>query len=460
MLTSFPDCVVCHERSETVTMPDLVIDFTKFGNSDAYIGDGWHSPEASGTWTSNAESILQLPCPSPATKFTLQISARPFLAEGKLPSQVLNVSIDGVQAEFEFGHEMNLAFEVAAKAGDNAVARTIEIKFETPDARSPFDIGWNRDVRKLGFCFHRVTLRWEGAPLARQLVAPRRLPRVAAVTMTYNESELLPIWLRHNARQVGLENCFVVDHGSDDGSTDQISPANRIRIPRSPYDAHKQSAWNTDFCSSLLHWYDYVIYSDVDEIIVADPKIAPTITEFCRRQLPPVLNVIGLNVQHLVGQEQGIDLTRPILQQRPYVFFCSPMCKPLLIRRKVVWSPGSHSADAPVEFDHLYAFHLRWFDLPEGLRRLARTRSMAWARLDAGAHARVEDDRLEQMFNAFASLHRLDDIEFDPLQEPIRPWLQRVRDSQEGREADTYKISLGIWPTHLWRVPPRFSEVF
>ena len=441
-------------------MPDLVIDFTTFGNSAAYLGEGWHSAENCGTWTSSNESKLRLPCPALATNFELQISARPFLAEGKLTSQALNVSINGVPVTFDAVREMKFTLEVAAQTGETDDVRVIEVTFGTPDARSPFDIGWNLDARTIGFCFHQIILRWEGAPLARKHIAASRLPRVAAVTMVYNEIELLPIWLRHNARQVGLENCFVVDHGSSDGSTDQIYPANRIRIPRSPYDPHKQSVWNTDFCSSLLQWYDYVIYSDVDEIIVADPNIAATITEFCRGHLPPVLNVIGLNVQHLVDQEPGIDLNRPILQQRPYVFFCSPMCKPLLISRKVVWSPGSHSADAPVEFNHLYAFHLRWFDLPEGLRRLARTRDMEWARLDAGGHARVEDDRLEQMFSAFASLPRLDGIDFEPSQEPLRPWLQRVKDSQEGREADTYKISLNIWPTHLWHVPPRFRDLF
>ncbi len=51
------------------------------------------------------------------------------------------------------------------------------------------------------------------------------------VTMAYNEATMLPLWLRHYERQVGAENCYVLDHGSSDGSTVGIN-ANLIRLPR------------------------------------------------------------------------------------------------------------------------------------------------------------------------------------------------------------------------------------
>ena len=434
-------------------MPELRIDFTTFGNSKDYIRSGWYAPEAGGTWTAGRESLVRIPRPISASNFKITVLARPFVHGDIVKQQEFSASVNGADILHLFaGRTEPISFDIP----DSAVSASdmIDIVFKCPDAVAPSSLQLGHDVRLLAFCVFSLTMQWKGAPVASTVPRePVRAPRVAAVTMVYNEDVLLPIWLRNNAKQVGIENCFVVDHGSDDGSTLDLHGATRLRIPRSPYDPHKQSAWNSDFCSSLLHWYDYVIYSDVDEIIVVDPKIAPSIQEFCRLPLPAISNVIGLNVQHVIQIEPDIDLTLPVLRQRPYSFFCSPMCKPLLIRRKVEWSPGSQSADAPVKFNHLYAFHLRWFDVSSGLKRLKQTREMEWARLDAGGHARVQDEKMVETYGAFAKLPRMDDVEFDPSLEPLRLWLHKVEESQAGREDAVYKISLSLWPTHLWRVP-------
>ena len=46
--------------------------------------------------------------------------------------------------------------------------------------------------------------------------------RLAALTMAYNEPVWAAVWARFYARQVGAENCFLLDHGSDDGSTEKL----------------------------------------------------------------------------------------------------------------------------------------------------------------------------------------------------------------------------------------------
>ena len=43
---------------------------------------------------------------------------------------------------------------------------------------------------------------------------------LAAVTMVYNEPEFIPLWIKYYGEQVGKENCYIVDNGSDDGSLD------------------------------------------------------------------------------------------------------------------------------------------------------------------------------------------------------------------------------------------------
>ena len=210
---------------------------------------------------------------------------------------------------------------------------------------------------------------------------------LAAVTMVYNEAALLPLWLRHYARQVGAAHCYVIDHGSDDGSTDDLRPASVIRLPRSPHDDARRARAVSAFCASLLEWYDGVIHTDVDEFVLADPAAWPDLRAFAAASDADAVTAIGLNVIQ-VAEEAPLDPARPVLAQRAYAAFSSALCKPVLIRRPVRWAPGFHCADVALRFDGLFLFHLRYCDRDAALTRLARTRAMPWADRSAGAHQR------------------------------------------------------------------------
>lgn len=456
------------------------LEFRRNGAGLTYLRGGWWDAEDGFVWTRGTSATIQLPDGDPAVAIRCELALNPFIHPPFLRAQPLRVTLGGQELfRQDVAPGGGAAFVIPAGA-----PRPLLLTLHCPGAIAPVAVGAGGDVRTIAFAVSGLTLaRAEGTtatarpavpppqpaepsvpaprPLAAPAVAPKGTrPRLAAITMVYNEREYLPLWLRHYGRQVGLENCYVVDHGSDDGSTAAIAPANLVRIPRSPYDPHKQSAFNSDFCSSLLHWYDRIIYSDVDELVMPDPRVTPTLVDYCMRDLPDIVNAIGLNSLHIAEHEADIDLTRPISEQRPYVFINSSMCKPLLTRRPVLWSPGSHSADAPVFFDHLYLFHLRWFDLGLGLKRLQRTRSMAWARQDAGKHQRVEDDKMRQTYASFGRLTKMDGVEFDPNAAPVGDFLDRVLQSQKGRENDIYRIDLDLWPNALWRLPPRFVGTF
>ena len=454
------------ERSVATTVQpigELEIRFAKDGNSAGVATDGWGHAETHGRWSNGTESRLILPGPF-ASAYRVIINLGPFLAAPHIDHQELRIVANDRDVWSDTLRE-NRRIEFTIPAGTIGESARLELRFICPTARSPSSFSDSTDVRVLGFSIWNLRLERliPGGfpvilPAAVALAVPR--PRVAAVTMVYNEAVYLPIWLKHYGAQVGIENCYVVDHGSDDGSTEGLVGCNVVRIPRSPYDPHKQSAFNSMFCSSMTHWYDRVIYSDVDEILLADPKIASDLTEYCRRPLPDVVTAIGLNNIHRPDDESPFDPARPVSIQRPYVFCASSMCKPLLIRKPIVWSPGSHSSDAPTVFDHLYMFHLRWFDLPYGLQRLRKTREMAWAHDIAGAHQRSDDAKLEATHRGFARLRCRDGLEFDPATNPIQGFTNEVLASRAGRENQVYKIDLGIWARELWRLPERFIGTF
>jgi hypothetical protein len=276
--------------------------------------------------------------------------------------------------------------------------------------------------------------------------------KLAAVTMAYNEAAYLPLWITHYGAAVGPAHCHVIDHGSTDGSTERLGGVNRLRLPRSAHDDARRADFVSQFCAALLCWYDAVIYTDVDELLV---PLHGSLADTAAAMPNSIGTAIGFNLLHLSHEEPALDPLLPIGAQRRWAWFSSAMCKPVLIRRAARWSPGFHSADAPVVFAPLLLFHLRYADRAIAQARLARTRAMPWADLTAGAHQRVPDEEFTQMLERLERMDRREDVAFDPAVAPLSGWLDRVLASQAGREDQTYRIALDVECYELWQVPQR-----
>lgn len=282
----------------------------------------------------------------------------------------------------------------------------------------------------------------------------------AAVTMVYNEPNFLPIWCAHYSRQLGAENCYIIDHGGDDGSTRGLDGFNVVRIPRSPLDEEKRARFISRFASNLLEWHDGVIHTDVDEIAVPDPTLYTGLSDLMARNRHSVVNAIGWEIFHNPAEEPPIDLTAPILGQRSWVKFASSMCKPLLIRGPVQWVPGFHAADAPIHFDDLYLFHLRYFDRDLGLARLAKTRAMAWANLEASSHQRLPDDTFRLWIEQAAAIPRVTGAPWRRDAEPVSGYLRRVLASETDFRTHPYNLDLHITGHEMVEIPAPFRACF
>ena len=280
-------------------------------------------------------------------------------------------------------------------------------------------------------------------------------PRIAAITMAYNEPVMLPIWAQHYARQVGADYCYVVDHGS----TEEVAlPAgiNRLRLPRSPHDDPRRARFISELTTALLTYYDWVIYTDVDELVLADPRHFANLPAFCSTALADTVSAIGFDVQHVPAIESPLNPSRSVGSQRRWVRFTSAMCKPVLTRQPLAWAPGFHCSNQPLAFAPIYLFHLRWADRALGLQRLGKTRAMAWDGSDAGAHQRIDDQSWLDLFDAMAAMPRSEMVDFDPAALPIRDWLRRVTDSGLGRQGETYGFDLQVNGEQLWPIPDHF----
>jgi hypothetical protein len=204
--------------------------------------------------------------------------------------------------------------------------------------------------------------------------------KIAIVTMVYNERVNLPIWIRHYSAHCPGAALFVIDHGSDDGSTQGLPGINLIPLPRTPFDDQTRTEFVTDFQHALLRFYDIVIYTDCDEMLVADPRDHVSLASFLAATGSEVIAPTGLLLLHLPGIEPPIDPSAPILGQRRYVEFRAGMCKPSIARVQLHWTPGFHSCDRMPDYrTDLYQFHLVAMDADVARGRWQLTRTMEWS---------------------------------------------------------------------------------
>ena len=269
--------------------------------------------------------------------------------------------------------------------------------------------------------------------------------RVAALTMVYNEPIWARVWAQHYARQVGAAHCFVLDHGSDDGSAAALDELGVTvqRLARSALDEDARAALVSERVRGLLRQYDAVVHTDADELLMADPALYADLREYAAKA-PEVATAVGLDLQHLPEEEAAFEPGLGVGAQRRWVRFSGAMCKPALVRRGVKWAPGFHSCDADREVGAMVLVHLRYADLGAGLARLRRTREQAFAREDANPHQRVPDAAFEAMVRAIARLPRVE----GELAALVAPWMELM---QAGWAVGDGQLSLA--GDALWALP-------
>jgi hypothetical protein len=279
--------------------------------------------------------------------------------------------------------------------------------------------------------------------------------KVCAITNVFNEKRNLPVWLGHYGRQLGYENCIILDHGSDDGSTNDLKGAGRVYLPRrTKFNEDDRIQLITELANNLLNYYDAVLYTDCDEMLVADPRIHANLVSYCEQMTRPVAHAIGLNVRHNIQAEPPLDNDRPILEQRTTAQFVGSMCKPLIIKEPVSWGGGFHCCMTPPSFDDLYLFHLRYVDKDWALERLAVTRQIKFARDGAATHQQRADDEL--ISASFGGIHRFKVDENFDLSAEIKQHLDGVQKGRSGR----YVTKPFVFGRILHRIPVKFRSIF
>lgn len=285
--------------------------------------------------------------------------------------------------------------------------------------------------------------------------------------MVYEDYFFLKRWYDYYANQVGPENLFVFSHGNDPIHREIAVGANVINTPRDEsmfkFDRRR---WNmmSDFVSGQLNFYNWMILSDVDEIVVADPDVSPNLltyltTRFAgKRRSPSNIAPLCFELVHYPEDEPlPIEEGKSILSRRRTYRPNTNYSKPCLIRKPAHFWPGGHvnSGGARHLPDGLYLLHLRYFDreMMEDRARQRRASIQSFQQLNPNYGS------LETWYETLA-LHSkiLKETEFagEGIELPgFRSKMQEQVQKTEKRFA--WKR---VKSRYLYRIPGRFASVF
>ena len=221
-------------------------------------------------------------------------------------------------------------------------------------------------------------------------------PSIAIITTVYNEDVLLPIWLRYYGAHLGREHLYVIDDGSNDGSTTGLDGVNVIRLERAPIDQDSRAFTVSLFHREMLKHYDVVIFTDVDEFLVVDPLVKLGLADYIGKHAGAHTNAIGFDVIHNQFDEAIYSPDLGVFRQRRYLKFTRAYCKQLIHREPVLWMPGFHYTNMSRSPGvGLYLFHLRAVDYELSRRRINNRNKLAWSerslRKGQGAQNRLDE---------------------------------------------------------------------
>lgn len=204
------------------------------------------------------------------------------------------------------------------------------------------------------------------------------MKRIAALTMVRNDDLFLRKWVEYYGRELGRGNLYVYFDGEDQSVPEFLSSVNVKVLPRMEGGVvatdRRRAALLSDEARRLMtdKGYDMALGTDVDEFLIVDPDRGMSLSEFLS-MLPEktTWSGLGVDVGQVVGQENAIDPSRPLLSQRSRGWLYSRYTKATVMCRPQMWGSGFHRVKGRNFHiaEGLYLFHLGGIDLDRLRRR-------------------------------------------------------------------------------------------
>lgn len=183
----------------------------------------------------------------------------------------------------------------------------------------------------------------------------------ATFTVTRNESVFLWEWFIHNLKFFDINDIYVLDHDSSDGSVEQLLAFGLPlqNVTKIQTDKPFTNEWLTDQGSikqhELLKSYEWVIFAETDEFVFPDITKCPggydELLCSLKRENKTIVRCLGYDMLHDYRSEPHINLNnKPWLSQRRFARIWRPelnggkmlFSKPILSSTPVRWRAGQH----------------------------------------------------------------------------------------------------------------------
>jgi len=212
--------------------------------------------------------------------------------------------------------------------------------------------------------------------------------KCAIFVMVQNEKIFLPIWLKYYTKYFDGDDIFVFDHRTTDGSIEDCAGSYKFRTIKLDYPYSFDHKWFQFFeeitHAKLLQFYEYVIFTDIDEILFADPEKYSGLDDYLSRLKENKVRCLGYELIHMKDKEQTFDLDKPVLAQRHYWYRSIWYDKTLISNIPLQWRIGNHKIfgkKAPQD-KYLLLIHLHKLDFDMCWNKSVERSKLPWTDFD------------------------------------------------------------------------------
>ncbi len=189
-----------------------------------------------------------------------------------------------------------------------------------------------------------------------------------------NETTFSKTWFNYYSQFLPTEDIYFLDFGSD------VLPnyCSVKSTDKNILDAIELFEEIKKFHKELLEKYEYVIPTDVDEIVYHKSGLGNFINNLDK----DFVKCAGYEIIHLPDKEDNYDVNKSIFSQRKYWYRSSDYYdKTLITRKPLIWTIGLHKCHnvSEVESD-LFLIHLHRFDYKTCVERHLKWASMDWSK--------------------------------------------------------------------------------
>jgi hypothetical protein len=220
----------------------------------------------------------------------------------------------------------------------------------------------------------------------------------AAFTIVKDEPVMLPLWLAYYERSFPADDLYVLAHDCAPETLAAIE--GRCRIVPVHHEAAFDHLWMKttveSFQAFLLRSYAVVLFAEVDEFVVADPRHHAGLGAYIDAMPGPAARCVGFNVVHQPDEPPLRFDAPPLLAQRRYWHASLDYSKRLISHVPLRWSDGFHhennAPDDPPDPD-LMLVHLHRVDYDWCLERHRASAARDWNAADV-VHQRGSQNRI------------------------------------------------------------------